>query len=135
MAWKPGQSGNLNGRPSRATTGSREKLRAAIAKKAPAIIKKLVALAEGGDVQAARTLLERVLPPIKAEGTLIELAEVAEATTATEQAALIVKAVARGEIPPDVGGQLLAGIGQAARVAEIDELERRIKAIEERTIR
>jgi hypothetical protein len=134
MAWQPGQSGNPRGRPTSAA--SRQKLRKAIERKAPAIIKKLVVLAEAGDVQAARTLLERVLPPMKTESAPMDLPDVAAATTSTEQAALIVKAVACGEIPADVGSQLLAGIGQAARVSEeMNQLRRRLEMLEEGIIR
>jgi len=98
----------------------------------PAIVKKLQSLALAGDVQAARTLMERALPALRPESTVVLLPEVAAAATATEQAALIVKAVARGELPADVASQLLAGLGQAARIAEIDELARRIAALEQR---
>ncbi len=135
MAFKPGQSGNPNGRPKTAAAAGRAALRDKLFKRIPAIIKKLEVQALAGDVQAARTLLERVLPAVKPESLLITLPEVAEAATATAQAQLIVKAVASGTIPPDVGAQLLAGIGQAARIAEIDELERRIRELEGRVVR
>lgn len=61
--WKPGESGNPKGR----TPGSGEtgKLRAAIAKHLPDIIEQLASRAKTGDPQAARLLLERVLPPVK----------------------------------------------------------------------
>ena len=72
-AWAKGQSGNPKGRP--AGSGEVAKLRAAIAGQVPAILESLTAAALAGDVQAARLLLERALPPIKA----IELAQAVRA--------------------------------------------------------
>ena len=59
--WKAGESGNPNGRPP--GTGEVAKLRDSIAAHVPEIIVQLVAKAKEGDAQAARLLLERVLPP------------------------------------------------------------------------
>jgi hypothetical protein len=60
--WKPGQSGNPSGRPPGSSESGR--LRAAISEHLPEIIDQLVEKARGGDIQAARLLLERVLPPV-----------------------------------------------------------------------
>jgi thioredoxin-like negative regulator of GroEL len=130
MPFKPGVSGNPKGRTP--LSSSRAVLRESLHKDVPTILKKLVSLARAGDVQAARILLDRVLPALRPEGAVVLLPDVAAATTTTEQAALIVKAAARGELPADVAGQLLMGLGQAARIAEADELARRIAALEQR---
>ena len=50
--------------------------------------------------------------------------------TLTEHGRAVLSAVAAGELPPAQGAQLVAAIGQLARVVEIDELERRIAALE-----
>lgn len=124
--WKPGQSGNPRGR----TQGAGEigKLRAAIAEHVPGIIAGMVAKALEGDVGAARLLLERAIPPIKAmdQTHALKLPD----GTLTEQGRAVLSAVAAGELPPAQGAQLVAAIGQLARVVEIDELERRIAALE-----
>lgn len=124
--WKPGQSGNPKGR----TPGSGEigKLRASIAEHVPGIIDAMVSKALEGDSGAARLLLERALPPIKASDQVHTLT--LPEGTLTEQGRAVLSAVAAGELPPAQGAQLVAAIGQLARVVEIDELERRIAALE-----
>ena len=125
-AWAKGQSGNPKGRPPGA--GEVAKLRAAIAGQVPAIIQSLTAAALAGDVQAARLLLERTLPALKP-------AEQAQALhlpdgTLTDQGRAVLAAVAAGELAPGQGAALLGAIGTLARVAEVDELARRIEALE-----
>lgn len=127
--WKAGASGNPAGR--KPGTGAVGKLRAVIAKRVPAIIAKLVDQALGGDVQAAKLLLERTLPALKA-------AEQAEPVnmhgeTLSAQGAAVLAAVAAGELAPGQGAALLAGLGALARVREIDELDARLTALEKGT--
>lgn len=125
--WKPGESGNPNGR----TPGSGEvaKLRASIAEHLPEIITRLVTQARAGDAQAARLLLERVLPPMKATEQPVELTLPPDAGL-TAQGAAIVQAVAAGKLAPGQGAQLLTGLGAMGRIKEIDELEKRISLLE-----
>ncbi|CAN5873479.1 hypothetical protein BH11PSE12_BH11PSE12_20530 [soil metagenome] len=125
--WKTGESGNPRGK----TPGSGElqRLRAAIGEHVPEIIMQLVAAARGGDIQAARLILERVLPPVKA----IELAQAIDLPkdgTLTDQGRAVLSAVAAGELAPGQGAQLLAAIGTLGKIAELDELAARITALE-----
>jgi len=124
--WKPGESGNPAGR--RPGTGEVARLRSAIAEHVPNIIDKLVENAIAGDVGAARLLIERVIPPIKAseEATPVEIPP----GTLTEQGRAIVESVADGALAPGQGAALLASLGTLAKLAETDELARRISALE-----
>ena len=125
--WKPGQSGNPNGRPR--GTGEVAKLRASIAAHVPEIIEQLVEVAKTGDVQAARLLLERVLPPMKPTELAVPLA--LPDGSLTEQGRAVLAAVSIGDLAPEQAARLLASIGMLARVAEIDELTNRIEKLEE----
>ena len=125
--WKAGESGNPNGRPP--GVGEVTKLRNSIAKHLPAIITQLVTKAKEGDAQAARLLLERVLPPMKPIEQAVALSlPTGEGITA--QGVAIVQAVAAGILAPGQGAALLTGLGALARIKEIDELERRITQLE-----
>lgn len=70
--WKAGESGNPAGR--RPGSGEVARLRAAIAEHLPSLIQTLIDRALSGDVAAARLMLERVIPPLKASEEVASLA-------------------------------------------------------------
>ena len=125
--WQKGQSGNPKGKPP--GSGELQKLRASIAEHVPTILEQLVAAAQGGDVQAARLILERVLPPVKAIEQAVEL-ELPEGGTLTAKAAAVLSAAAAGVLAPTQAAQLITALGTVAKIAEIDELETRITKLE-----
>ena len=125
--WQPGQTGNPKGRPPGQSEITR--LRAALAGDVPDILAGLVMAAKGGDVQAARLILERILPPIKAIEQAVEL-QLPDGGTLTAKASAVLSAVAMGELAPGQGAQLLAAISTLARVTELDELTARIEKLE-----
>lgn len=126
--WKAGESGNPKGRPPGA--GEVAKLRAAIGERVPELLAAMMTRALGGDVGAARLLLERAIAPLKA-------AEQTQAIslpvgTLTEQGRAVLAAVAAGELAAGQGAQLLTAIGTLGKIAELDELVARITALEEK---
>lgn len=128
--WRAGESGNPAGR--KPGTGTIGRLREGIASELPEVIAKLVELAKSGDVAAARLLLERVLPAVKATGTPVSLS-MPEATgdDLFRQGVVAVEAVFRGELSPDQGNELLAALTSLARIREIGDGERHIRTPEE----
>ena len=125
--WKPGQSGNPKGK----TPGSGElqKLRASIAADVPEILAGLVTAAKAGDIQAARLILERVFPPVKAIEQAVELQLPADGTL-TAKASAVLSAAAAGDLAPGQAAQLIAALGTLAKISEVDELATRITALE-----
>ena len=124
--WQAGTSGNPRGRPIGA--GELGKLRAAIGEHLPDIINQLVNKAKEGDSQAARLLLERVLPSLKP----IEQAQAINLPdgTLTEQGRAVLACVASGELAPSQGAQLLTAIGVLGKITELDDLTARIEKLE-----
>ena len=124
--WKPGESGNPKGR--RPGTGEVAKIRAAIADRVPELLAAMMTRALDGDVGAARLLLERAIAPLKAaeQPQALSLPD----GTLTDQGRAVLAAVAAGELAPGQGAALLGAIGTLARVAEVDELARRIEVLE-----
>ena len=125
--WKPGQSGN----PKEKTPGSGElqRLRASIAGDVPDILAGLVLAAKGGDVQAARLILERILPPVKAIEQAVEL-QLPDGGTLTAKAAAVLSAAAMGDIAPGQAAQLIAALGTLAKISEVVDLAARITNLE-----
>jgi Family of unknown function (DUF5681) len=126
--WQPGQTGNPKGRPPGQSEITR--LRAAISAQVPSILEQLVTAAQGGDVQAARLILERVLPPLKGIEQAVAL-QLPEGGTLTAKAAAVLNAAAAGELAPGQAAQLIAALGTLAKISEVDELAARITLLEE----
>jgi len=128
LTWRKGQSGNPKGRPP--GVGEVARLRAAIAEHVPTIIARLVERATmEGDTQAARLLLERVLPPVKAMA-LPEPLPLPATGSLAERAEAVLAAMAKGQASPDAAETALAGLATLARLRLIDDLERRIALLE-----
>lgn len=125
--WQKGVSGNPSGKTP--GSGALQKLRATIAADVPEILAGLVIAAKGGDVQAARLILERVLPPVKAIEQAVEL-RLPAGGTLTAHGRAVLCAVADGLIAPGQGSALLTAIGTLAKISEMDELTQRITALE-----
>jgi hypothetical protein len=125
--WQPGQSGNPKGR--KPGTGEVARLREVIRARVPELIDKLIESALAGDTQAAKLLIERVIPSAK-PAELPAPVEI-DGDTLSDQGRAILGAVAAGRLAPGQGAQLMTALGALARVVEVDELEARIRALEE----
>jgi hypothetical protein len=126
MPFIKGISGNAKGRPS--ANISANKLRKSINEEMPDILNKLIELAKGGDVQAIKLVLERVCPALKPQAVPISLPV---CYSLAEQGNEIIKATMIGNIPPDIGSQLITALANQAKVIEIDELTKRIEVLEQ----
>ena len=124
--FKPGESGNPHGRPRLDQTQCA--IRAQIKAAAPAVVDSLIAAALEGDVGASKLLLERVVPTLRPLDTPIQL-DLAGSPFAAAQKVLA--AVGEGLVTPDQSAKLMAGIGHLSHVIEVEEVLRRLEALEE----
>lgn len=127
--WRKGQSGNPRGRRAKGLATA-ERLRNALVEDLPAILETLVTKAKDGDIMAAKTILERVLPPLKAIEVPAFLAPLDGSLV--EQGKTVLAAMAAGTLAPGQAVQVLGGIAAQARIVEVDELVRRLAALEMR---
>lgn len=125
--WQPGQSGNPAGRAP--GSGEVAKLRLAISEHIPEILAKLAEAAKAGDAGAARLLLERVLPPLKAAEVPASFAFTSDGTL-TNQARDVLAALVDGDLAPTQAGLLIKALADVAKIIETDELLKRIEALE-----
>lgn len=123
-----GQSGNPQGRPK--GSGISAQLRQAIEGEAEAIIKAMIEQAKAGDMQAAKALLDRVLPALKPESQAIHLPELVAAGTMAEKARAAIDAAGAGAVSPSAASDLVAAIAGLARVVEVTELQQRLDELE-----
>ncbi len=129
--WKPGESGNPAGR--KPGNGKIAALRASIAEHLPEVIQQMVLKAKDGDVQAAKLLLDRVIPSLKSAEQPMELT-LPQGAGLAEKGESIIKAVANGSLAPSQGGSLLTSLGAMVRIKEFEELEQRLTALEEQNV-
>ncbi len=125
--WQKGQSGNPAGRK-RGSINVATRLRRMI--DVEALITRLHEAALKGNTRAAELLLDRALPSLRPVAEAIELPGLKDAATLTAKAERIVELAANGSVSPDIATALLSAIGTLAKATEIDELTRRIEALE-----
>lgn len=123
--WRAGTSGNPSGRPK-----SDAELRARLEEAAPAVVTKLIELAKGGDKNALRLFLERVLPALKPQAAPIDLPGLNLGTSLTEQGRQLLAAAVSGELAPDQAAELIAALGRLGNLQQVEELEKRLQALE-----
>ena len=127
--YKKGQSGNPAGRPK--GTGAAVKMRALLEPHAPRLVEKVVQLALDGDTTALRICIDRLIPAMKPHDEPIKL-EGLEGSL-TEQGQAVIKGMSGGGITPGDASEMLRALTSQARIVEIDKLEQRINALEDRS--
>ena len=84
-----------------------------------------------GDVAALRLCLERVLPPLKAMDSPVQIEGLSGTQGLSEQGGEVINAMAEGSINPSEAATLLKALADQAKIVEVEELEKRITALEE----
>ena len=122
-----GQSGNPNGRPK----GSRNRdtrFRREMELAGPAVIGVVLSAAMRGDVQACRLIVERLVPPVRAEVSTVKF-HIPDGDLSMKANAIL-DAVAAGRVAPDTAKVLIDTLAGVARIIEITQLEERLAALE-----
>ncbi|MFN0799419.1 hypothetical protein C6B05_17440 [Escherichia coli] len=120
----PGHSGNAGGRPKRESV-----LRKQLEEGSDDAITQVINAAAEGDMTACRLILERTVPVRKAsyEAVAFEMDD----SSLADAAKSVLRAVAAGMLAPDVGAMLITAVNNTAKIIEVDELERRLAALED----
>ncbi len=104
------------------------KLRKAIESDLSGVIETLKTAALNGDVQAAKVLLDKVLPSLKP----VQLAQpVAGDGDLLERGQAILQAMQKGELSGEVGKQMIDALSAQAKLVEHIEFDQRLQVLEQ----
>jgi hypothetical protein len=126
--FEPGNPGKPKGARHK-TTLLAEKLMQADAE---AIVKAVLDSAKGGDMTAARIILDRIAPARRDNPVSFELPKVESAADAVAAQSAILSAVANGEITPGEAAEVSKLIDSFVRTIELTEIDERLKRLEGR---
>jgi hypothetical protein len=129
--WKPGQSGNPEGRPAGARNRLTVLAEQIMADDAEAVVRKVIEAAKAGDMTAAKLILDRVAPLRKGRPVVLDLPTVEKVEDVLQALGVVIAETAAGNVTPEEAA-ILAGVLDAKRKAiETADIERRLAALEE----
>ena len=133
--FKPGQSGNPNGRPKGSLNATTLAAQALLDGEAEALTRKAIELAKGGDLTALRLCMDRLLPPRKDRPVSLDLPRIDGARDVPKAISALLAAVAAGELAPSDAGEVTKLLDAYARAVEINELAERVDNLEKLAVR
>lgn len=127
-----GPSPNPSGRP-KGIVDKRTRVSQALLDDAPAVARVVVDAALEGDMQAASLVLSRIAPVLR--GQMEKVAFEFDATApVARQVEQVLAAVARGQVAPDVGKQIIDAVQALSTIRATEELEARLAALEQKEL-
>lgn len=128
--WVKGQSGNPRGRPP-GRPDARTKITRALMDEGLEIARVVTDAAKEGDLQAASLVLSRIAPALRPEAQAVHF-DFDPSASPVQQVESVLAAIADGDVPVDLGKQLIDAIKALADVRATEELEARLAALEAR---
>src|SRR3954447_18748255 len=128
--WKPGQSGNPNGRPKGARHRATIAAEALFDGESEALTRRCIEAALSGDPTALRLALDRILPPRRDRPVNFPLPPIQTLADVRAARASIVDAVAAGRLLASEADDLGRQLDGYVRAYEADEIEQRLAAVE-----
>jgi hypothetical protein len=129
-AWKKGESGNPGGKQPGTLNKKTVLAMSLLAKDLEAVTQSIIKAALKGDMQAARFIVERMVPPMRERPISLELPTIDTLASISAAQQAILDAVARGDLLPGEGTTLAGIVEQRRKAIETEELEQRIAALE-----
>ena len=127
MQFTKGTSGNPAGRP-KGIKDKRHRYSQAIDSMIPQVLDSVFQRAIAGDMTAAKMLLDRTLPNKRPEQERVEIPHTGNIPTDAQN---VLRSVLDGEVSPDVGASLLSAMTSVLKAIDVEELAKRIEALEE----
>lgn len=133
--FRPGQSGNPAGKPRGLRNRATLALEAILDGEGELITRKAIELAKGGDAQALRMCLDRLMPSRKDRPVTFDLPEIATTADLPRATNALLQAVASGDLTPSEAADIGKAVNAHVRAIEAADLHQRLLRIEEQTIR
>lgn len=124
--FKPGESGNLKGRP-KGVPDRRNVYREALHEKAPEIVSAVIEKALEGDLSAMRICIDRIIPALKASDSAVNIKLSGELAEKGNQ---VLEALGTGSLSPGEAVSVMSTLQTQTRLIETSELVTRIEALE-----
>ncbi|MCC8955282.1 hypothetical protein H8B02_18110 [Bradyrhizobium sp. Pear77] len=96
------------------------------------VIGKVVSKAKRGDMQAARLILDRIMPPSRGGAVRFPLPKLETPADVVSALATVTKAMAAGQLSPAEAVEVAGVVEMQRRAIETQELETRLHALEGR---
>ncbi len=129
-AFKPGQSGNPAGKPKGARNHATRSILKLMEGGAEEITLAVLEAAKGGDMGAARFILERVAPPLRERPISIDLPAIDTADGIAAAQSAILQAVGIGDLLPGEAATLAGIVENRRKAIETQELAARLEELE-----
>ena len=127
MQFIKGVSGNPAGRP-KGIKDKRHLYAESIDAMIPQVLESVYQKALAGDMTAAKMLLDRTLPNKRPEQERVEISHTGNIPSDAQN---VLRSVLDGEVSPGVGASLLSAMTSVLKAIEVEELAKRIEALEE----
>ena len=131
--FKPGKSGNPDGRPKGSRNATTLALETLLDGQAHALTQKAIELALTGDMAALRLCLDRILPPRKDRPVTFDFPLITNAAEAAGTMAAVLAAVSTGQITPAEASDVGKLVESYVKAVEAADLSARIERLERMT--
>jgi Family of unknown function (DUF5681) len=125
-----GKSGNPNGRPTGSRNAATLTIDALLDGEGEALTRKAIDLAKGGDMQALKLCMDRIVPPRRDRPLNFALPPIASPGDAATAMGALLKATADGELTPLEAGEVAKLVDTYIRTVETNDLTKRIEQLE-----
>jgi Family of unknown function (DUF5681) len=130
MPFQKGQSGNPAGRPRGIVNRATALAQNLLSERVEGIARKVIELAEEGDMAAIRVCMERLVPPIKHQPVAVELPPIEKAADSVEAMTSIAAAVAAGDLTAAEAAELAKVVDVYVRALDSKGFDDRLSALE-----
>jgi Family of unknown function (DUF5681) len=128
--WQAGVSGNPAGRPPGARNRATVLAETLLDDEAEAVVRKAIERAKEGDMAAIRLVMDRICPPRKERPIRFALPKLEQPSDAVAAAALIVEAVASGDLTASEATELSRVVAAYATALEAANFDARLSKLE-----